>query len=205
MQVELETYAEALRRQAQVRPAPAATPERFTLGQSRIAAYQPLHRYFAGREANPEEEINRYGARVVRRSGQAMRYLGAMRRVLNQFSPEEARALSPEARARWLQILQSHARVFARETALIREELRPVFFSGSSETAAAEAIGNDAELRRRIEDLIETAAANNRVITGAFTVSDSEAAVTSLQTPGFWRSLLTAERLAESILAFGGW
>jgi hypothetical protein len=132
-----------------------------------------------------------------------MRYLGAARRALNQFPPEKIRELSPEARAKWLQILQSHIRAFVRETALIREELRPVFFAESPETAAApEAIGNDAELRRAIEDLIETATANDRVIAGAFTVSDSEAALTSLQTAEFWRSLRTAERLAESVIAF---
>jgi hypothetical protein len=68
LQIELETYAEALRRR-QTQPARTSTPEKFMLGQSRIAAYQPLYRYFVGREAAVDEEINRYAARVVRRSG----------------------------------------------------------------------------------------------------------------------------------------
>ncbi|MGH8700134.1 MAG: hypothetical protein ACREVR_03015 [Burkholderiales bacterium] len=210
--IEIETIAEALSRRARQQSTPEATTksapdrvsvQRVAIAQDAIAAEADLRRYFAGREPVPQidAEINRLASRVVNRSSQAMSHRGALRRLMRQFSPEDLRALSPEARAQWLAIIRTHAAAFARETGKLRRELQPIFFPALPADPALEAIeiGSDDDLARAVERLAELGAANDRVIRAAFTTSTDDSAGLAIKSPQFWRSLRNAEQLAEKI------
>ncbi len=201
LRIEIETVTEALKHQAQPSPS-AVTVERVEVAQGAIPAEPELRRHFSQRGGSTEEEIGRFAARMVNGSSQAMSHLGALRRLMRQFSPAELRTFSQEARAKWLAIIRAHAVAFTRETEKLRGELQPIFFPVPPANPAPEEIeisSND-DLARAVERLSELGAANDRVIRAAFTTAPDGAAVSAIKTPQFWRSLRSAEQLAAKIV-----
>jgi len=43
----------------------------------------------------------------------------------------DLRTVTPDARAKWLQMVREHAALVERETAALRQDIQPIFFSGS--------------------------------------------------------------------------
>ena len=203
VQIDVQTVAEAVAAQKQKNAAESrpVTTQGVEIQSSRLAAEPELRAYFERQGGNPDEEVRRFAARMAGGSRQAMQHLGAMKRLVNQFSPEELRTLTPEARAKWLGLIRGHARAYQQQSAALRRELKPVFFPGASEGlgAAGEAITADAELARAVGRLFEMGAANDEVIRSAFTTSAGGATVTAIQTPQFWQAMKTAEALAAAI------
>jgi hypothetical protein len=95
-------------------------------------------------------------------------------------------------------MVREHAAAFERETAALRQEIEPVFFSSSPAVATEEIeIAGDVDLARAVERLHKVALANNDALRTSFTISaQSSKAVKSLQ---FWRSLCSAQNLAARI------
>jgi hypothetical protein len=57
------------------------------------------------------------------------------------------RSVAPDARAKWLAMVHEQAAAFARETALLRRDLQPIFFVGAESVAGEElTIASDADL-----------------------------------------------------------
>src|SRR5260370_42570645 len=110
---------------------------------------------------------------MVKRSHNAMRQAWALKRLLNQFSAEDLRGLSAEARAKWLSLIRAHATAFEQEPRSLRQELPPVFFPSlsTSEVPSVGEISDDASLARAVERLFETGAANDRALSAAFALS----------------------------------
>ena len=112
------------------------------------------------------------------------------------------RTVAPDARAKWLKMLHEHARAFERETAVLRRELQPVFFAGSSvQSAEVSTIQNDGELAQSVERLHQFAVANNHAIRSALTISKQSSAL-AIKSTTFWQSLQRAEQLAGKIAQY---
>ena len=129
-----------------------------------------------------------------------MSHVGAIKRLLRQFSPDELRSLTPEAKSKWLALVRSHALAYQSQSQMIRGELRPIFFPSASEgsTESVAEIHDDASLVRAADRLFEFASTNDSVIRSAFSVS-SGAASSAISSPQFWRSLNSAEALAARV------
>jgi hypothetical protein len=140
---------------------------------------------------------------MVNRGYRALFHAIELKRLIDRFANVDMRTVTPSARARWLQMVREHAAALERETAALRKDIEPVFFSGSHSVAAEEIeIAADADLARGVDRLHKLALANNDAIRAAFTISaQSSNRVKSSQ---FWRSLTSAEKLATLIKQYPG-
>ena len=201
VRIEIQTVAEAVAKQSHT-PTPSPSTRAVQIAGNTMAAEPELRAYFAREGGNTDEAVRRYAARMVGLSNQAMDHLWAMKRLLNQFSPEELRALTPEARAKWLGLIRAHARSYQQTTQSLRRELQPVFFPGQS-TAGASAegagIADTNELARAVDQLFELGSSNDRVIRSAFTSSSSGVMTTVIKAPQFWQALKNGEASAARI------
>lgn len=169
-----------------------------------VAADKDLRTYFAGK--NPDgpvnEAIRSYSSRMVNSAYRALFHAVELKRLVERFAGVDMRTVAPDARAKWLKMLHEHARSFERETAVLRQEIQPVFFAGSSvHVAEVTAIQSDGELARAVERLHQFALANNQAIRSAFTISKQSSAV-AIKSTTFWQSMHGAERLAEKIAQY---
>jgi hypothetical protein len=193
VRIEVKTVAEAMAERRDKRDTSRpATVEGVEVAADTFPAYQDL------RARMSDEEARVFAARMVSRSHSAMRHAWALKRLMSQFSSSDLATLQPEAHAKWTALIQSHAHGFARETAGLRQQLEPIFSSGSGSAGAGE-IRNDAELMRAVERLVALASTNYEIVRSAFTVTRESAAVSAIKTPQFWQSLRSAEALAARI------
>ncbi|HEX8844612.1 MAG TPA: RNA polymerase sigma factor [Pyrinomonadaceae bacterium] len=200
VKVEVSTVAEAARRDAKKRGRPGdVTVREVEVANNRIPADADLRAYFSKRLVGGEaidEEISRYSNRVMIRSRQALLRASALKRLVARFSPEELRALAPEARAKWLLMIREQALSYQRETAALRQELRSVF--GGAGDATVEAV-NEANLTQAADHLLQLSYANDEAVRSAFTISADGHTAEAIKSAQFWRSLATAEKLAGAI------
>lgn len=201
VRIEIQTVAEAVARQSHT-PTPSPSTRTVEIAGNTMAAEPEVRAYFAREGGDTDEAVRRFAGRMVGLSNQAMDHLWAMKRLLNQFSPEELRALTPEARAKWLGLIRAHARSYQQITQSLRRELQPIFFPGHA-TAGASAegarIADMSELARAVEQLFELGSANDRVIRSAFTASTGGVKTTVIKAPQFWQSSKDAESMASRI------
>jgi hypothetical protein len=200
VQIDIQTVAEAIAKQKSANSQNVTTSEGVEIQNTGIVAEPELRAYFEGRSSNTDAAVRQFAAGMVGQSCRAMQHLGAMRRLVNQFSPQQLRNLTPEPRASWLSLLRSHARAFQQQSAAMRRELKPVFFPGASEDLpGAATIHSDEELKRAVQELFAAGAANDQVIRSAFTVTNQGARFTAIGTPQFWQAIKKAETLAAGI------
>jgi len=201
VRIEIQTVAEAVAKQSHT-PTPSPSTRAVEIAGNTMAAEPELRAYLAREGGNSDEAVRRYAARMVGLSNQGMDHLWAMKRLLNQFSPEEQRGLTPEARAKWLGLIRAHARSYQHSTQSLRGELQPVFFPSQSAggvSADGAAITDANELNRAIEQLFELGSSNDRVIRSAFTTSAGGVMTTVIKAPQFWQMLKSAEALAARV------
>jgi hypothetical protein len=203
VQIEIQTVAEALAKQKQKSSSSsqqATTSEGVEIQSTGIAAEPELRAYFARRGDNSDTAVRQYAAGRVRQSSQGMQRLGAMMRLINQFSPEQVRKLTPEARDNWLGLLRVHARAYQQQSAALRRDLKPVFFSAASDDLpGVPAMRSDEDLRQAVRELFAAGAANDQVIRSAFTATSGGVRFTAVGTTQFWQALMRAEALAAQI------
>lgn len=203
--VEIKTVAEAVAqqqgRQTGAVPPPAATKQKVEIASDAIAAEGELLTYFAREGGRADEAARQYAARMVGQSRRAMSHVYALKRLRGQFTPEQLRLLSPEARSKLRALIRSHARAYQSESETLRRELQPIFFPAApgAEAHGDPVIADMAGLFRAIEQLFESASANDHVIRSAFAASTEGATTTAIRTPQFWQSLRSAESLAARI------
>lgn len=203
VRIEIQTVAEAVAQQQQQRSRAKSTPapvteQKVEIESETIAAAPELRRHFSS-----DEQVREFAARMVSQSRSAMRHVYAMKRLLGQFSPEELRTLSPEAKNKWLALIRSHARAYQNEAEGIRGELRPIFFPSAGGAGvppgANTAITDDASTIRAVEQLFNVASANDGVIRAAFVASSGNATTSAIGSAQFWQSMKSAESLAAKI------
>ena len=198
VRIEVSTVAEAAKRQ-QSSPRPAETTVReVEVTSGRVPADSQLRSYFAGRLADSnavDDEIKRFANRAMDHSRNALLQAAALKRLVNRFSSEEIGELTPEARAKWLAMINQHTRTYQREVQALQSELKPVFESSSPSTPP---LGADTSLVPLADRLVQLSYANDESVRSAFTVSADENKLV-LNSAKFWRSLSEAEALAEAI------
>ncbi len=160
-----------------------------------------LREYFSKNGANADEQIRKYASRMINHSQSALFQASAMNRLAGRFTTEQLRTLEPEARAKWLNIIRGYASAVKRETASLRQELDPIFFSGmpSGGEENETPITNDTDLIQATKRLYEMASINDRIVRSAFTLSTGSISISAVKTSQFRRSLGSAEKLAAVV------
>lgn len=195
---EVSTVAEALARRERAQAGATTEREVVVVGAGRIPADAELRAHFAARlsdGARVDAEIKRFAARAMGHSRQALLHASALRRLVGRFTPEEARALGGDARAKWLSMIREHAGAYRREVAALRSQLTPVF---GSDGAGAQAPGADA-LTQAAERLLQLSYAQDDAVRTAFTISEAGGSAAAIKSPQFRRTLAASEGLAASI------
>jgi RNA polymerase sigma factor (sigma-70 family) len=197
--IEIRTVAEATRRAA---AGPVTVQEAEETGNT-VAADEELRAYFTKKNQGPvDEAIRAYSSQVVNRAYSALFHAIELKKLINRFSSVDMRTIAPDARAKWLSMLRQHASAFARENALLRQQIQPIFFPGSALSVAEEfSIQSDGDLARAVERLFRLALSNNAAIRSAFLISSHSSAV-AMKSTTFWQSLHRAENLAENITEY---
>lgn len=195
--IDVRTVAEAVKRDSGNARSPELPVSDIEVSNGRIPADVELRQYFSARligSTAVDQEITRYAGRVMGHSRQALLHASALKRLVERFSPDEVRGLSPDAREKFLTMVQDHSRSYQRAVAALRQELRPIFFrSGESASEIA------AESRARANQLLKLSYANDDAVRSAFTISADGRTTANIKTEQFWRSLVTAEKLAAEI------
>lgn len=146
------------------------------------------------------EKARAFAASTVNRSSRAMSRAYALKRLVGQFKPEELRQMSPDARAKWLALVQSHARAFQTETENLRAELQQVFGAPNAVAATnTPPVNNAGDVPRAVEALLGYASDNDRIVRSALTVSAGGTQFSAIKTRQFWQSLKNAEALAARL------
>ena len=194
--IEIRTVAEALQRTSIAGPASVREAE---VTANTVAVDSELRNYFSTRENDVDEAVRSFSSRTVSRAYRALFHAISLQRVVNRFANVDMRTVAPDAREKWLAMVREHASAYAREMALLREELRPIFFAGASSSGGVNetAIATDADLAVEVERLHKSALANNESVRLAFTVSTRSSAVALKSS--FWTLSANAERLARRI------
>ena len=162
-----------------------------------IAADKDLREYFSS-QANVDDLVSSFSSRAVNRAYRALFQAIALERLINRFENVDMRTVTPDARAKWLAMIREHASAFERETAILREELHPIFFASAPSSGVEEiAINNDADLAVAVARLHKLALSNNDAVRAAFTIS-SRSSVAPLKS-SFWRLSASAQSLAQKI------
>jgi len=201
IRVVVSTVTEAAKRQ-QGSPRPTdATVREVEVANGRVPADSQLRSYFASRLGESEavdEESKRFANRAMNHSRNALLQAAALRRLVNRFSSEEIRELTPEARNKWLAMIDQHARAYRREVQTLQSELKPIFQQSSPSTQPK--MRTDESLIQLADRLVQLSYANDESVRSAFTVSVDENDMV-LNSTKFWHSLAEAEALAEAIQA----
>ena len=167
-----------------------------------IAVDEDLRSYYAKRGLAGEaldEAVRSYSSRVVNHGYRALFHAVELKRLVSRFAGVDMRAVAPDARSKWLEMMAEHANGYARETAALRRELQPVFFSETSPDVNEDfLIGSDVDLARAAERLNRLAVAANDAIGQAFTISKQSSAA-AFKSSQFRRNLEAAARLSERI------
>lgn len=197
--IDIRTIQEALQRTS---PSGPISIHQAEVAPSTVAVDSELREYFSKQQSSAngdlDEAVRSFSSRAVNRAYRALFRAIELKRLVNRFANVDMRAVTPDARAKWIAMLREHAGAFERETAMLREELQPIFFAGVAASVVEEGdINNDAELAMAIEKLHRLALANNDAVRAAFTISSrSSKAVQSTQ---FWQAIARAENLAARV------
>jgi len=201
IRVEVSTVTEAAKRQ-QGSPRPTdATVREVEVANGRVPADSQLRSYFASRLGESkavDEESKRFANRAMNHSRNALLQAAALKRLVTRFSSEEIRELTPEARNKWLAMIDQHARAYRREVQTLQSELKPIFQQSSPSTQPK--MRTDESLIQLADRLVQLSYANDESVRSAFTVSADENGMV-LNSTKFWYSLAEAEALAEAIQA----
>jgi len=198
VKIEIRTIEET--KQRVVSATPVAIQQSEGIG-STVAADDELRAYFARNNpgGSTDEAIRSYSARMVNRGYRALFHAIELKRLVDRFANVDMRTVAPDARAKWVAMLREHVSAFARENAMLRQEIGPVFFPAASSNVNEEnLIQSDADLARAVERLHKLALANNDAIRSAFTIS-AQSSAAAIKSAAFWQSLQKAEKLAERI------
>jgi RNA polymerase sigma factor (sigma-70 family) len=163
-----------------------------------------LRRYFSGAgwsDDQLEANIYRFASRMVGHSSSALQHAWALKRLSARFSPDELHALSPEARAKWVAMMAAHAQELEHETSSLRQELAPIFFSGSVSADVPQEIEirADEDLARASTRLVDLCTSHHNLIRAAFAISSGSSSAAAIRDAPFQRSLRSAEKLAAQI------
>jgi RNA polymerase sigma factor (sigma-70 family) len=199
VQIEIQTVAEASKQQPGSGRSSVREVEETA---NAIAVDEELRNYYAKRGLSGETldgAVRSYSSRVVNHGYRALFHAVELKRLVARFASVDMRAVAPDARSKWLEMMAEHASGYAREIAALRRELQPVFFGETSPEVIEDfSIASDADVARAAERLNRVAVAINDALGQAFTISRQSSAV-AFKSSQFRRNLEAAARLSEGI------
>jgi hypothetical protein len=203
VKIEIRTIAGATQRQPRGSSGTATVREAEETA-STVAVDTELRDYLSRKDATLktssglDEAVRSFSSRMVNRGYRALFHAIELKRLINRFANVDMHTVTSDARTKWLQMVREHAAALERETTAMRQDIQPVFFSGSTSVVAEQAeIAGDVDLARAVEGLYKLALANNDAIRGAFTISSQSS--NKVKSSQFWRSLCSVENLAARI------
>ncbi len=203
IKLQIETPEEAAARLQQLRrPSDQVTVQiQEAAPTSSVIPLDPEVRRYLTAQVTPadklDEAVNQFANRALKRSRQAMLYVWSLRKLVERFSPNDLRSLDPPARAKWLALIGEHARGYQREIAALREELSLVLKVEPPADEMVSEMADESDLARAVLRLNELSTATDDAIRAAFTLSASGSP--AIKSPQFWRTLSSAEWLAQKI------
>jgi hypothetical protein len=204
---EVETVEEALRRakpDSGVPPVPQLLEQRATRANA-LPVEEELRGYLIaqGRFANErlDGEIQRLARGLANSSFNLRQRAQAMKRLSERFNAEQWQSFDIASRARLLSLLESQASALREQGHALSRSLQPIFKRNEPPSAGVGAggIGDVTELKQAINQLVELAAASDRAIQAAFTLSTDAAPTQAIKTAAFWDALAGLERVAGQI------
>lgn len=202
IKIKIQTIEEATRaltrQKQQANQTGPGTIDRVEVEKGALPVDSELRQYLAAKGGDTDAEIRQFASRVINRSQAALFQASALNRLANRFKAEQLGTLDPAARAKWLNILKGYASAVRRETASLRGELNSVF-GGMSGGGESESITSDADLIASARRLYDLAAANDRAVRSAFTLSSGSSSASAVKSAQFRANLGIAEKLAAAI------
>jgi len=193
VKIDVETVSTAAQRERPKSPG-NVTVDRVEAIEGTSPLYAELKKKF------PEDEARRYADRVMVRSRQARRHALAMKQLTQRFSLSDLRTLPEADRARWIGLLQEHARAFQVELQALQRELQQVFPALSEPGAVATgSIGGDADIQEAVRRLYDFSVSVDEDVRQSFALSVQGNTAAQVKTGHFWQSLKSAEGLAARI------
>jgi hypothetical protein len=211
LEIEVLTGVEALERQrraaasAHDRPPPAIDPlqvETAMPTSKLIPVDAELRRYLSGQGVPTDQldaEIRQYSRQVMSLSRQVRRRALALKQIVERLSPADLEALDPQARAKWQAMVAENARSIREESGRLRRELQAVF-PGYADSAG-EDLGGEGPLVQAAQRIFESASEVDDAVRRSFSLQAEVAGAAPVRSQAFWRSLKSAETLAERIAA----
>jgi hypothetical protein len=201
IQIHLVTASEVKQSQTNakiIQHAAENTPDQIPMDQELRAYFSKLNK-----DADVDASTRNFASRVIDHAYRALFQAIELKGLTGRFAKTDLRTVTPEARAKWQQLIRSHAVAFANETRQLRNQLQPVFFEGNFEHSVEDTdlIRDDQELASAIERLNRLALFNNQTIRAAFTIS-SHGESSAAKSQEFWRTLIDVEKLAVQIKAY---
>jgi len=203
VRVDVRTVAEATKQgekeSSKESPATETKVQEINVPNAGIPAAPELRKYFSSRLVGDEaieQEIERYSNRAMAHSRQALLQASALKRLVERFSPADVRALAPDARSKWLGMIQEHTQAYRREVNALRQQLTALFGG----RAASDNVGS-ATAVQAANRLVELSYANDDAVSSAFTISADGRTAIGIKSDKFWSSLSTTEKLVSAIEA----
>ena len=205
VRVGIDTVAEAQARQSQRGQQPSTvTLEGVQVTEERIAVDAELRRYLQSRGLSGDQlevEIRRFTDRVLQKSLQARLHARALKQIADRFSAAQLDTLDSDARARWRGMISQHARACRQDIESLRRELQPLFPSLGGVATSEQSITSDDALLQAIARLYSLSVTNDESLRKSFSLYAGGAGDAPIRSAQFWRSLASAENLAERIIS----
>jgi DNA-directed RNA polymerase specialized sigma24 family protein len=147
-----------------------------------------------------DEAIRSFASRNVNRSYRALFHAIELKQLVDRFSQMDMHSVTPQARAKWLEMVRGHAAAFEREWKALNQEVQPIFLviDAESEAGMEAQISTDADLAHGTQRLHRLALLTADGIRRAFTTS-VESTNLSIKSKEFWSSVIDAKNLAARI------
>ena len=205
LRIEIMTLAEAVKRRGSASSDATGTVLELSRS-STFPVYADLRSSLVRRGVSPdmiEEEIRSVSIRLLAGSRAALSHAWALKRISDQFRLGDGGTLSPEARAKRLNMLHSHAASLGEQEDRLRSELAKIFGEvRPSVDADRQPIDGTSDVVNAINRLTELTSACDRIIQSAFTVSGSQTAAAEIRSPRFFRELAEIETLSSQLARF---
>jgi hypothetical protein len=170
-----------------------------------------------------DDQIRQFARTTLDESQQALLHAWALKHLIERFAPDELKAMTPDAQAKWRGLIDEHAEGFRKETEALRQSLEPVFYSNAptslpsaeprdgvtsnhdSKVISSGQLGDGpvafeaADLYGAIDELFAMASAHDEALRSAFVISAETQSLDKIKSPAFLQSLKNSEALAKKI------
>jgi RNA polymerase sigma factor (sigma-70 family) len=203
LRVDVETIDERVARETEAHSmAGQLTIEKIEPASNSVPLESELRLYFSAQgvpAAQLDAEVQRFCRTALQHSSQILQHAGSLMNLTGRFSPDELRSLDAEARAKWLGLVNKHAQALRQNVMSLRRELGSALGQQPSDAPAEDAIRDDAMLIQTVNRLFTTASAIDVTVRSSLSLSTNTSEAAKIKGTAFWRSLATADELANRL------